>query len=134
NRALKVRLTAFAMVIVALAAAIGFAAYASWREVGRLQTRLSTGHLRSFEIADHLQAAVLELHDGLLRYNLRQNLKDRIDFERNSDALNRWIDEQKPALKSAHELELLNQIDATYDVFLAAGTNHWNNANMAQET
>lgn len=125
NRALKFRLITFAAVIVALAAAIGFAAYASWREVGRLQQRLSTGHLRSFEIADHLQAAVLELHDELLRYDLRQNPQDRTDFERNSEALNRWIDQQKPVLTSARELDLLNKIDALYDVFLAAGTNEW---------
>ena len=131
NRALKVRLAAFALVIFTLAVAIGFAAYSSWREVGSLQQRLSTGHLRSFEIADHLQASILQLHDSLLRYHLRRSPKDRDEFAHNSDALNRWIDDQKPVLNSAKELGILNRIDAAYDLFLAAGTNQWSNAGVA---
>src|SRR3954471_18956576 len=100
NRALKVRLTAFAMVIITLAAAIGFAAYSSWREVGRLQTRLSTGHLRSFEIADHLQASVLKLQTSLVRYELSHDAKDRQEFYVDSNELDKWITDQKPVLNS----------------------------------
>jgi signal transduction histidine kinase len=134
NRALKIRLTAFALVIVTLAIAIGFAAYSSWREVGRLQQRLSTGHLRSFEIADHLQATVLQLQSSVVNYELRHDLKDRETFEHSSAELNDWINQQKPILTSARELELLNQVDAAYDVFLNAATNSLSDVQTPADT
>ncbi len=121
NRALKFRLTAFALVIVTLAAAIGFAAYASWREVGRLQQRLSTGHLRSFEIADHLQASILKLQDTLARFELTRNENARREFKHDSAALDAWINQQKPFLRSTRESDLLNQVDTAYDSFLSTG-------------
>src|SRR4051794_18336324 len=117
NRALKFRLTAFALVIAALAVLIGWAAIASWREAAHLQTRLNTAHLRSFEIADHLQATILQLHTTLIRYEMRHDPKDRADFERESAALDHWINEQKPTLRSVSESELLNKVDAAYDLF-----------------
>lgn len=133
NRALKVRLTAFALVIFTLAAAIGFAAYSSLREVGQLQQRLSTGHLRSFEIADHLQESALKLQSTIVSYQLRHDAKDRNQFDRESAELDRWIDQQKPILSSTRELELLNQVDAAYDVFLGAATNALNDINQTED-
>jgi signal transduction histidine kinase len=134
NRALKVRLTAFAMVIITLAAAIGFAAYSSWREVGRLQMRLSTGHLRSFEIADHLQASVLKLQTSLVSYELRRDSKDREDFHHDSIELDKWINQQKPVLNSAPELALLNQIDAAFDRYRIASSNALNDVRETEDT
>jgi signal transduction histidine kinase len=133
NRALKVRLTAFALVIVTLAIAIGFAAYSSWREVGHLQQRLSTGHLRSFEVADHLQASVLKLQTTLVNYELRHDPKDREQFQQESAELDQWINQQKPTLSSVRELEVLNQVDAAYDIFVGAATNALNDANQSED-
>ncbi len=123
NRALKLRLSCFALAIGVLAYLIGWAAYASWREMGRLQSQFNTGHLRSFEIADHLQDTILRLHNSLVRYDLDRDPKEYAQFESASTELNNWIDTQKPVLQSSRERELLNQIDAAYDVFLAAATN-----------
>ncbi len=123
NRALKLRLSCFALVIAVLAYLIGWAAYASWREMGRLQNRLNTVQLHSFEIADHLQVTILRLHNSLVRYDLDRDPKEFAQFQRASTELNEWIDTQKPLLQSVRERELLNQIDAAYDVFLAAATN-----------
>lgn len=122
NRALKFRLTAFGLAIAILAGLIGWAAYASWREVSRLQTRLSTRHLRNYEIADHVQDEILRLNSRLVRYDLQQDPKDLETYSRESSNLNDWIDLQKPALHGM-ELDVLNQIDRAYDVFLAAATN-----------
>src|SRR5436190_12512834 len=133
NRAFKVRLTAFALVIVTLAIAIGFAAYSSWREVGRLQQRMSTGHLRSFEIADHIQESVLQMQTRLVSYELRHDAKDRDQFWNDSAALDHWIIQQKPTLTSARELELLNQVDSAYDLFLRTATNALSDVNQNEE-
>lgn len=134
NRALKVRLTAFALVIITLAVAIGFAAYSSWREVRRLQTRLSTGHLRSFEIADHLQASVLKLQTSLVRYELRHDAEDLNAFRHDSSDLDKWISEQKPVLNSARELALLNDVDAAYDRYRTVCSNALNDVDGTEDT
>ena len=122
NRALKIRLTAFGLAIGTLVALIGWAAFASWREVSRLQTGLSTGHLRSFEIADHVQDEILRLYSRLVRYDLQQDPRDFQKYLQESAVLNDWIDLQKPSLRPV-ELDVLNQIDHAYDSFLAAATN-----------
>lgn len=122
HRALKLRLTAFGLAIAVLMALIGWAALASWREVSRLQTRLSTGHLRSFAIADHVQDEILRLYSRLVRYDLQQDPRDFQRSLQESAALNDWIDVQKPILQPI-ELEVLNRIDRAYDSFLAAATN-----------
>jgi signal transduction histidine kinase len=123
NRALKVRLIAFGLVIVTLAILIGWAGFSSWHEASQLQKRFSTGQLRSFEIADHLQDTILQLNTSLAHYELWRDPHDRQTFERDSVALDNWINEQKPILHSARELQILNQIDVAYDVFLGAATN-----------
>jgi signal transduction histidine kinase len=123
NRALKIRLTAFGLAIAVLAVLIGWAAFASWREVSRLQTRLSTGHLRSFEIADHVQDEILRLSTRMVRYDLQQDPKELQKYRQESQQFNDWIHLQKPILRPV-ELDVLNQIDRAYDVFLAAATNN----------
>lgn len=122
DKALKFRLTAFGLAIGILAALIGWASYASWREVSHLQTRLSTRHLRNYEIADHVQDEILQLNSYLVRYALQQDPKVLNEYQLESSNLNDWIDVQKPALHGA-ELDVLNEIDRAYDVFLAAATN-----------
>ncbi|MGZ4975186.1 MAG: two-component system sensor histidine kinase NtrB [Limisphaerales bacterium] len=134
NRALKIRLNAFALVIITLAAAIGFAAYSSWREVGRLKQQFSTGHLRSFEIADHLQASILGLQSDLVAYELRHDPRTLEEFQRDSAALDSWINQQKPVLNSARELALLNQIDNAFDAFRAASAKALNDTDRSEDS
>jgi signal transduction histidine kinase len=122
DRALKFRLTAFGLAIGILAGLIGWASYASWREVSQLKIRLSTRHLRNYEIADHVQDEILELNSLMVRYDLQQDPKDLQEYQRQSANLNEWIDIQKPALHGI-ELDVLDEIDQAYAVFLATATN-----------
>ncbi|MGA2174758.1 MAG: ATP-binding protein [Verrucomicrobiota bacterium] len=132
NRALKIRLAAFGLSIGVLAALIGWAAFDSWREVSRLRASLSTGHLRSFEIADHVQDETLRLYSRLVRYDLQPDAKELQNYRLESAELNNWIDAQKPVLRPA-ELEVLNQIDRAYDIFLVAATNGLDQAAQSEE-
>jgi signal transduction histidine kinase len=132
NRALKFRLTAFGLAIGILACLIGWASYASWREVSRLKIRLSTRHLRNYEIADHVQDEILQLNSLLVRYDLEQDSKDLAEYERESTNLNDWINLQLPALHGA-ELDVLSKIDQAYGVFQATATNGLNVAGQSEE-
>ena len=120
---IKFRLAAFASAIGLLAIMIGWAARTTWREVGRLQERFNSNQIISFQIADHLQATILDLNNDLLRYQMRGNQTDWQTFLENSQALNDWIDEQKPKLPSPKERRLLNDIDRNYDFYLSVATN-----------
>src|ERR1043166_1413277 len=116
---LKLRLVGFSAIIVILAGLIGWATWASWRELGRLEDRFSRGQIRSFEIADHLQATILRLNNALIEHQLTGSSNQLDEFRRASKRLNEWIDEKKPDLDSARERALLNRIDIAYDSFLA---------------
>lgn len=123
TRIFKFRLVAFAFAILALATMIGWAAYTSWREAGKLQDSFNTGNLRSFEIADHIQTSILTLNNTMIRFELQNEQSALQEFRISSAALNDWIDQQKPTLRSPREKDLLNNIDQTYDVYLDAATN-----------
>lgn len=114
---------ALAAAIAILGALIGWAAYSSWREVASLQEHFSTRHLRSFEIADHLQSTVLELNNSIIAYELKRDPKQLAEFFKTSAALNVWIDQQRLVLTSPREREVLDHIDKAYDGFLNTATN-----------
>jgi signal transduction histidine kinase len=119
---INVRLAILTLVIGVAALIIGWAAFSSWEEVGELQRRFSTAHLRSFQVADHLQSTILKLNNRLINFELRGDTNDLARFQRESEELNVWIDAQKPS-SSEPERELLNKIDQEYDVYLATATN-----------
>jgi len=127
---IKARLALLTTLICLLAFVIGWAAHTSWQEVGHLKEHFSRAHLNSFEIADHLQSTILQLESTLMRYELHREQKDWEDFRTNSQALNLWIDQKKPLLDLPRELELLNEIDAAYDNFIAAAENLFQRVNQ----
>jgi signal transduction histidine kinase len=132
DRALKFRLTAFGLAIAVLALLIGWASFASWREVSRLKIRLSTRHLHNYEIADHVQDEILQLTSLLVRYDLRQDPKDLAEYQHQSTNLSAWIEIQKPALRD-NELDVLSQIDQAYAVFQGAATNGLDGQDRTQQ-
>src|ERR1051325_8106911 len=91
-KTIKFRLAMLALAIVVLGGLIGWAAYTSWHEVGKLQQYFSTGHLKSFEIADHVQATILQLNNSLVAYELQHDPAPMDEFLKTSVKLNEWID------------------------------------------
>jgi len=117
----KWRVVGFSLAIASLALLIGGAASASWRELRELHKQFSNSQLRSFEIADHLQATILRLNNSIVAYQLRGDPADVEEFQRASRRLNEWIDEKKPDLSSPQERKLLDQIDTAYDDYMETG-------------
>ena len=109
KRSLKLQLSAFALALLLLAAAIAWTARTGWREVVELREGL--------EIAEQFDAAVTRLN-GVLRSAETKN--DPREWERllvETRALDAWIDGEKERLTSPRERELLTRTDVLYDRF-----------------
>lgn len=117
NLGLRARVVAFAAGFLTLFALILWAALASWDLVGRLRERLNVVNLESFRIADHFQREILLLNDAIMDLEIGRDPRSWADFQSRSETLDRWIDQEKPGLRSESELALLNQIDHAYDDF-----------------
>jgi signal transduction histidine kinase len=117
----NLRLVALGVSIGVLGALIGWAAFTSSRELSNLQEHSSTQHLRSFEIADHIQDTVLRLNNSIIAYELEHDQTKLEEFLKTSAALNTWIDELH--LVSPRERDVLQKIDRAYDDFLLTATN-----------
>jgi signal transduction histidine kinase len=109
--ALKVRLTALTVAIVALVLTSVWSVYTGWREVEGLNAGL--------RIAEHVDSAVVALKGELIRAELAADAAQWRRHLENSRALADWIEVQKPLLKKKHEVELLERIDADYAAYLA---------------
>ena len=112
------RLAILAIGIAATAVGIAILTLkAQWR-TGELQNQLNQVDSESFRIADQFGGFLRDLNDSLYHYGRSHVPPDVQAFERTSHALNLWIDEQKPKLKTNREIAAMEQIDRTYDLYL----------------
>jgi signal transduction histidine kinase len=114
------RLVVFFATIAVLATSIGWIAHTSWRRTGDLHEQLSAKQWESFQIADHLQQAILGLNNQLLRYAAYRDESDWTNFVTDSQALGRWFNQQQPILSAQKERPFLDLITAAYKDYLAA--------------
>jgi signal transduction histidine kinase len=120
---IKLRLPAFVSAVVVIVTAIILTGLTAWHRIGELQERLTAVQMESFRIADHFHQSILDLNNSLLRYQLSPQAGEWDYFLRRSDALNKWIDDQFKRFGSRitpQEVDLLHQLDETYDTYLAA--------------
>src|SRR5436190_14221396 len=116
--AIKFRLVTFAIAIAGMIGLITWTAYSSWQRTGVLQERLTAVQLQSFQIADRLQHDIWELNNFVLRYGVYRDTNDWAMFERASERVDRWIDEQHPGTEK--EKMILDLINTNYDHYRAA--------------
>ena len=122
NRGVILRLVIYFATITLLMALIGWTAHTSWRRMGELHDQLSAKQWQSFQIAGHLQQAVLGLNNQMLRYAAYHDTADWTNFFATSQELGRWLDAQQPILSSQKERPFLERINAAYRAYLAAAT------------
>ena len=132
--AIQLRLAAFIIAMVMVFAAIVWTAHTSWQRFAALRERLNSVQSESFRIAERFQNSILGLNKLLLNFEMNQQPETWKEFRQESDALNQWIDTQKPLCNSSREKELLEQLDRTYDAYLGAATNLETSASAPRTT
>jgi len=117
---IKYRLVAFVLAIAGMFFLIAWTAHTAWRRGRDLQERLTTVQLQSFQIADHFQQTIWELNNIVLRFGVYHNNSDWARFVHVSTELDKWIDDQRPALSTEKERQILDLINTNYDDYLTA--------------
>ena len=116
----KLRLIGLVAAIGLMGLLIALITVKSQRQAAELRTRLTQVDSESFRIADQFRDFLRALNSSLYRYGSRRDPAEQSSFAKASDDLNRWIDTQQPRLTTEREKDLMHQIDAAYDVYLAA--------------
>lgn len=114
------RLRLLAIALILLAVLIGCSAFMSWRGISYLRGRFDVGQIASYDIADLLQDEVRKLDMHLLKFQASRRPEDWRRFEEDSRRLSAWIAQQKTTLTAPKEKALLEEIQTTYDGYLAA--------------
>ncbi len=121
NLAIKLRLTALALVVGLMGVLIVLTTLTSERQAAELRARLSLVDLESFGIADHFKDSLRALNSTMFNYGIHRDSTNWETFLKLSQDLDVWIDEQKPKLTTQRETDVLQQIDVAYDGYLGAG-------------
>lgn len=118
--AFRVRLSLLLLGMAAVASLMLWSVQNSWQRITELERKLTGSHLESFRLADDFQQRLLNLNGSMLRFASRREPAIWSAFERASEQLDRWIDEQNPKLNTPDERVLLQKINTIYDEYLAA--------------
>jgi signal transduction histidine kinase len=118
NLRIKLRLIGLATAIGLMGLMIVVTTVKSQRRAGELRKELAQVDSESFQIADEFKNFLRLLNSSMYRYGSEHNRSDLETFRKASHDLDLWIDGQKPKLASESEKILMQQIDASYDVYL----------------
>jgi len=120
NPGIKLRLAIFIAAIASLLMFIGWTAHISWGRIGELHERLAAMQWKNLQTSDHLQQAILDMNNLVLRYAAYRERGDWTNFLVASRELNDWLNAQQPILSLEKERPILDQIKAAYGDYLAA--------------
>jgi signal transduction histidine kinase len=99
---------------------VAWAAKTSWDQFEALHERMEEERLGSFRIADEFQENIYRLNNTLVRFGTREAGAELGRFQRESQELNTWLDQQKTLRTIPRERAVLDQIDRAYDAYLIA--------------
>ena len=120
NPGLKVRITVFFATILSLIAVVAWTAHLTLRRIGEVHAKVGAIQWKSFQIADHVQEAILGLNNCVMRYAAYKDPADWTSFVAGSSALGRWVGGQQPVLTAEREQDLLGQFNRVYRDYVAA--------------
>ncbi len=115
----RLRLGAFALVGVLLATLVGWAGRSAWQQLRQLQTNFAAVQAGSFHLAEHVEAALLNLNEIILRAEGRQDGQTLKAFQEQGAKLKTWLATQRAAVGSPHERDLLAEIEVAYGTYEA---------------
>jgi signal transduction histidine kinase len=122
NFRIKLRLIGLVVGIGLMGLVILFETIQSQRQAQELHAQLNQVDSESFRIADQFREFLRGLNGSMYRYGIERDPAERDEFLKSSQALNLWIEQQKPKLTSDQEKALMQQIDVAYNDYLRAAT------------
>jgi signal transduction histidine kinase len=115
---MKIRLAAFVSAITLLVSLIVWVAVTSARLIDEARTKMNLAQSESFRIAGEFQEGILALNERLLKFAQHHDTNEWIEFEKEWNALNTWLDRQH--LSAPPEKHVLEQLNLAYDDYYQA--------------
>jgi signal transduction histidine kinase len=118
----RVRPYGFACAIVVLTLVVGWAGRITWQELRQLHENFAAVQADAFHLSEHVEAALRDLNETVLRIDLRRNPDDLASFQMKSLELQGWIREHRATVTTPEEREAMLQIEAAFEVYLSRTT------------
>ncbi|MEI7938944.1 MAG: ATP-binding protein [Verrucomicrobiota bacterium] len=112
----------FVLAVVLLAGLVGWAARATWHDMKQLRRSYAAVENDAFHLSEYIEASIRDLQETILRFDSRKDPSDRARFLSKGQDLKKWISAHKDPLTTSLEGELMKQIQAAFEVFLARGS------------
>ena len=131
------RLWTLIATLVLVAGSMIYALSFAWHRVQRLEARLTSSQLESFQLAREVNRGLQNLNNSMLNYVLVRDSQQWAQFDKASDDLNHWIDDQDASLNpnsiltTEKERQIFKEINIAYDDYLSAASAVHSNAQPA---
>jgi signal transduction histidine kinase len=116
NSGVIARVWLFGLATVTVALFIGFATFSVWKHLEILRSNLKT-QAQSFDIAKEFQIIFHKLNSRMFQFEITSNPADLARFSQEWNRLDAWITEQRAALRSENERQVLKEIDDGFDKY-----------------
>lgn len=107
---------------LALVLVVGWAGRITWQELRQLYRSFAAGQADAFHLSEHIEASVRGLNETVLRYDLHRQPEERAAFLKESQELQQWIRAHQPTVTTPPERELMEQIEAAFEVYVSRST------------
>lgn len=115
----KARLAGFGLVVLVGLAFVFWLERSNWNHARLLEQEMAAIRTESFYLGVHLRAGIWRLDGRLLRFQLSEDEGERDAFLRESRELSGQIEQMKPHLVTAGEIELLPDVERAFNAYLA---------------
>src|SRR6266478_6211618 len=105
------RIVAFVVVVFIGALAITWIDAGTWTRVGELERDFGAVKTERFYHAIHMRAALSQLNDTLLRFQVKGQPSDLQQFRASAQELKRWIAARKREVSNGGERALFDQLE-----------------------
>lgn len=112
----------FALVVALTVVVIGWMGQTTWSTMHQIRVSFAAFEEGSFHLSDYIEGPVRGMNEALLEYGLHKNAASRTRFMKLGEALKQRLRaNQRVLLAIPQEREILQQIEAALDVYLAQG-------------
>ena len=118
----RVRSYGYALASVVLVLVVGWAGRITWQELRQLHRSFASVQADAFHLSEHVEATIRNLNETVLRFDLRRQPEDRAAFQKEGQDLQQWIRAHQPTVTTPEERDLMDQIEAAFEVYLSRTT------------
>ena len=115
----KLQIYGFAAAVLLLAALVVWAGHSAWRELQTLRANFAAARIEGFNLAEEIEARLLDLNETALRFDHLQDPAQRTLFNKDGVELRQYLVTQQANVSTPAERELLRQLEVALTHYLS---------------